>query len=151
MNQVKKVLALPSGSEQVFYEGLPPQGVSVAWLQVATPAADGEAAVLSTELAVLEGGVWHKAIDWRAQTFTGPVAGVIRGWTFYVIPGQQPELMTVSQMHRSLALCIQKLAWLVRLKNPDSEESKGATNLLRRYGLLGSPLRAEEAEASHGR
>lgn len=150
MQQVNDVLALSRGSEQVFFEGLPPQEISVAWLQVATTAPDGVTEVLATELAVLERGVWHQAIDWRAQTFSRPVAGVIRGWAFYAIPGQEQEPRSISQRDRSLALCIQKLAWLVRLKNPDSDASKGAINLLRRYGLLGSPLRAKEAEATHG-
>lgn len=41
----------------------------------------------------------------------------------------------------SLALCIKQLAWKVRRKDPESTAAAGAIDLLRRFDLLGTPLR----------
>ena len=41
----------------------------------------------------------------------------------------------------SLALCIKQLAWLLRRKDPESKAAAGAIDLLRRFDLLGTPLR----------
>lgn len=41
----------------------------------------------------------------------------------------------------SLALCIKQLAWKIRRKDPASTLAAGAIDLLRRFDLLGTPLR----------